>query len=110
MLARVSALPAHAALETYAVLTRLPAGMAVPAALAATVLGERFGGQLLELGRSQRQRALQVLAAAGVRGGATYDGLVALEAAAHDRTLCTLDKRAVMTYERLGIPFRLLAG
>ena len=35
--------------------------------------------------------------------GASYDGLVALEAAAHDHTLLTLDERAQQTYGRLGV-------
>jgi hypothetical protein len=48
------------------------------------------------------------LAGAGVFGGAGYDGLVALEAAAHGRTLLTLDERAQSTYRRLGVPFRVI--
>jgi hypothetical protein len=45
-----------------------------------------------------------------VFAGAAHDGLVALEAAAHDRVLLTLDQRAIATYQRLGVPFRLIAG
>ena len=41
-LASVTALPAHAMLEAYSVLTRLPGGYAVPAATAAEVLEARF--------------------------------------------------------------------
>jgi toxin FitB len=106
----VTALPAHVALEAYSVLTRLPGGLAVPPAVAAAVLAERFGGKLLELATSKRARALRTFAESGVSGGAAYDGLVALEAAAHDRTLLTLDRRALGTYQRLGIPFRLIAA
>jgi hypothetical protein len=50
------------------------------------------------------------LAARGVFGGASYDGVVALEAAAHGRTVLTLDERARMTYARLGVPFALIEG
>jgi hypothetical protein len=106
----VTALPAHAALEAYSVLTRLPGGLAVPAAAAAAVLADRFSGQLLSLAPSKRAQVLQTLAGAGVFAGAAYDGLVALEAAAHDRVLLTLDQRAMATYQRLGVPFRLVAG
>jgi hypothetical protein len=109
-LERVTALPAHVALEVYSVLTRLPGGLAVPAATAAPVLAERFSGKLLELAPSERAQALRTFADSGVFGGAAYDGLVALEAAAHDRTLLTLDRRALGTYQRLGIPFRLIAA
>jgi hypothetical protein len=45
----------------------------------------------------------------GVGGGASYDGLVALEAAAHDHVLLTRDARAQDTYRRLGVAFRALA-
>jgi len=48
---------------------------------------------------------LSTLAQAGVFGGSVYDGLVALEAAGHDRTLLTLDRRAQDTYRRLGVAF-----
>jgi hypothetical protein len=38
-----------------------------------------------------------------------YDGLVALEARAHDQVLLTRDTRAQDTYRRLGAAFRALA-
>lgn len=97
-------------IEAYSVLTRLPGGLAVPAATAASVLARRFGGEPLELRRPDRAALLGTLAAAGVFGGAAYDGLVALEAAAHDRALLTLDQRAIVTYRRLGVAFRDLSG
>jgi len=106
----VTALPAHAALEAYSVLTRLPGGLAVPAATAADVLAQRFAGKLLALAAPDRAQVLRTLAAAGVLGGAAYDGLVGLEAAAHGRALLTLDQRATATYQRLGVPFRVIAG
>ncbi|MDQ3850552.1 MAG: hypothetical protein M3296_08065 [Actinomycetota bacterium] len=52
---------------------------------------------------------LERLAGAGVVGGASYDGLVALEAHAHGRTLLTLDQRAQSTYRRLGVAFIAIA-
>ena len=58
----------------------------------------------------ERASLLERLAAAGVLGGATYDGLVALEAVAHGVTLLTLHERALSTYRRLGAPFRVIAG
>jgi toxin FitB len=106
----VTALPGHAALEAYSVLTRLPGGLAVPGATAAEVLATRFSGGLLELASSDRAHVLRTLASAGVSGGSAYDGLVALEAEAHERELLTLDQRALATYRRLGVRFRLIAG
>jgi hypothetical protein len=92
--------------ETYSVLTRLPSGLAVPAAAAARVLASRFGEPPLRLDDAERSTVVRRLAAAGVFGGSSYDGLVALEAAAHGRTLLTLDERAQHTYRRLGVAFR----
>jgi hypothetical protein len=105
-LAPVAALPAHVLIEVYSVLTRLPSGLAVPAAAAAATIARRFGDPPLRL--EDRAELLTRLAAAGVSGGASYDGLVALEAAANDHTLLTLDERAQQTYHRLRAPFRVL--
>ena len=109
-LADVTALPAHVALEAYSVLTRLPSGLAVPARAAADALRRRFGSAPLRLDERSRERLLATLSEAGVHGGATYDGLVALEAASHRCTLLTFDGRAAMTYRRLGIRLELIAA
>jgi predicted nucleic acid-binding protein len=105
----VASLPAHVLTESYAVLTRLPGGLAVPPEGAAAVLASRFGEEPLQLAAAERRTLLSTLAAAGVGGGASYDGLVALEAAAHDQVLLTRDARAQDTYRRLGVAFRALA-
>lgn len=94
--------------EAYSVLTRLPGGLAVPALRAAEVLRRRFDGEPLRLPDGERPALLAQLADAGVLGGASYDGLVALEAAAHGRILFTLDQRARDTYQRLGVSFRVI--
>lgn len=106
----VTALPGHVVIEAYAVLTRLPSGLAVPSATVARVLAQRFPEPPLLLDTAQRGRFLEQLAAAGVFGGATYDGLVALEAHNRGLTLLTLDERAQLTYARLGVAFELLTG
>jgi toxin FitB len=95
-------------LEAYSVLTRLPGGLAVPPATAASVLTRRFGKTPLYLPRAGRGALLLKLAGAGVFGGASYDGLVAFEATAHELTLLTLDQRAQDTYRRLGAPFQVI--
>lgn len=108
--AGVRALPSHVALEAYSVLTRLPGGLAVPGPLAAAVLAERFDEPVLGLTARDRAGLVGRLTRAGVLGGAAYDGLVALEAHAHGRTLTTLDRRAQGTYQRLGVVSELIAG
>lgn len=106
----VEALPAHVLIEAYSVLTRLPSGLAVAPKLAAEVLGRRFGQPPLRLGAAERAVLLERLAAAGVFGGASYDGVIALEAAAHEQPLLTLDERAQSTYQRLGVSFTVIAS
>lgn len=106
----VRALPAHVALEAFSVLTRLPGGLAVPPSSAADVLSHRFDEPPLALAARARSELVETLAAAQVFGGASYDGLVALEATAHDHVLLTLDQRAQATYQRLGARFRDIAG
>lgn len=89
-------------------LTRLPSGLAVAPALAAGALARRFSDPPLRLSTTQRGHVLQTLAEAGVGGGASYDGLVALEAKAHGRILLSLDERAQSSYRRLGVAFRAI--
>ncbi len=98
-------LPAHVLVEAYSVLTRLPSGLAVAPATAASVLADRFPEPPLHLDDAERSAVLAKLASAGVLGGSSYDGLVALEAAAHGLPLITLDQRAQVTYRRLGAEF-----
>jgi predicted nucleic acid-binding protein len=105
----VAALPAHVLTEAYAVLTRLPGGLAVAPEAAAAVLASRFGQAPLQLAGAARRTLLSTLAAAGIGGGASYDGLVALEAAAHEQVLLTRDARAQDIYRRLGVAFHTLA-
>lgn len=109
-LAKVRALPSHVIVETYSVLTRLPGGLAVPAATAAAVLARRFPDQPLRLEDDDQATLLRSLAEAGVFAGSSYDGLVGLQAAAHDRMLVTLDRRATATYRALGVRYRLVTG
>jgi predicted nucleic acid-binding protein len=104
----IAALPAHVLAESYAVLTRLPGGLAVAPETAARVLTARFGEGPLQLAAADRRTLLTQLAAAGVGAGASYDGLVALEAQAHEHVLLTRDTRAQDAYRRLGVAFRAI--
>lgn len=89
-------------------MTRLPGGYAVPAPTVADVIARRFPAPALRAD-VEAPVLIERLARAGVFGGATYDGLVALEAAAHEHTLLTRDQRAGRTYQRLGIAFEILS-
>jgi predicted nucleic acid-binding protein len=99
---------AHVALETYSVLTRLPPPSRADATTAVKALKERLPTPYAILDAGQYSRALARLARAGVSGGATYDGLIALTALQHDLELCTRDRRAERTYRALDVPYRML--
>lgn len=103
-------LPAHAAIETYAVLTRLPAPAGVAAGIAAQLVVRNFGGRILHLPDDELCPLLDRLAAAGISGGATYDALIAGTAQAAGATLVTSDRRAAPTYAKIGVDVRILDG
>jgi predicted nucleic acid-binding protein len=99
---------AHVAAETYSVLTRLPAPHRADASTAVAALDERLPSTYATLAANGYGKALGRLAAAGVSGGATYDGMIALTALEHDLELISRDARAARTYRALGVNFRLL--
>jgi predicted nucleic acid-binding protein len=99
---------AHVAAETYSVLTRLPPPNLADPSTAAAVLGERLPSTHATLSADVYAKAPARLAAAGVSGGATYDGLIALTAVEHDLELLTRDRRAVRSYRALNVRFTLV--
>jgi len=98
----------HAAVETYAVLTRLPGELRVSGADAVRLMADTFAG-VLPLPQSEAIAVHRLLAAAEVVGGACYDALVALAAKAHGATLVTRDNRARPTYGVIGARVEVLA-
>jgi predicted nucleic acid-binding protein len=100
-------LAGHAVFETYSVLTRLPGALRLNAAGARSVIETNFPASVF-LTPSQAARALATLTDAGITGGAAYDGVVALAAAAADRLLLSCDRRALPTYTALGVRVEIL--
>jgi predicted nucleic acid-binding protein len=100
---------AHAAFETYSVLTRLPEPHMMHAAVVHTWLEDTFADRWLALSADGLRLALERLRALGVAGGATYDGLIAITAAANEATIVTLDRRALATYALVGADVELVA-
>ena len=94
-------LSGHAAVETYAVITRLPAGIRLSAADAVGLIEDRFV-DVLTLSAPPECRLHAELADRGVVGGSTDDALVAAAARENDAVLATRDARARSTYELLG--------
>ncbi len=98
----------HSALEAYSVLTRLPGGQRMPAALVVEFLRAAFPGEPLVLTAAQLLDIVGELHERGISGGAVYDGLIALSARAHRAELLSLDQRASETYRRCEVEYRLL--
>ena len=93
----------HCALESYSVLTRLPAPHRSPGNLVRDFLVARFPDSPLRLGVAEFRRFLHRLPEQRVTGGSTYDALVAATAASHEAELVTCDRRAAPVYESYGV-------
>ena len=103
-----AAIPAHARLETYSVLTGFPPPHRAPAELVVAWLGDRFSRVLPPPSAHDQRAMLALLARSGRIGGAVYDALVALTAKRAGATLVTADRRASPIYELVGVSFRRL--
>jgi predicted nucleic acid-binding protein len=98
----------HCALETYSVLTRLPAPHRAPADLVRQYLRERFPRPYLRLSAGAYRAFVLHLPDHDIEGGAAYDALVAATAAHAGADLLSCDRRAAPIYERYGVRTRLL--
>ncbi|MEJ7800279.1 MAG: PIN domain-containing protein [Ilumatobacter sp.] len=104
---RVVRLAAHAQLETYSVLTRLPGDARLAANDAEILLAERFGAPI-QMSASATASLIGTLSAAGIVGGAVYDALIGLTASAAGSLLLTRARRAVPTLLALGVDHQLV--
>lgn len=99
-----AAIPAHALLETYSVLTAFPPPHRVNPNVVLAWLDDRFADATLEPPPAAEQlRLIATLTAAGRTGGAVYDGLVGLTAKLAGAELATADRRARPIYELVGV-------
>ena len=107
--ARGAAIPAHALVESYSVLTRLPAPHRVTPTVASTLLAGSFPpARILHPAPALAASIVPRLADAGIAGGAASDALVALTAVEHGAELRTRDRRAAATYDALAVPYQLV--
>jgi predicted nucleic acid-binding protein len=97
------AIPAHALVETYSVLTRLPAEMRVSSNEVNRVIDDSFS-EILVLPPKVLRQIHHEFASAGIIGGAVYDGLVGITARENRLTLVSRDSRAAPTYATLSAP------
>jgi predicted nucleic acid-binding protein len=98
----------HCALETYSVLTRLPAPHRAPAGLVRQFLRAAFPRPYLRLSAADYRAFVLHLPDNAISGGAAYDALIAATAARAGADLISCDRRAVPVYERYGVRVRLL--
>lgn len=98
----------HCALETYSVLTRLPAPHRAPADLVRQFLRDQFPRPYLRLSVSAYRSFLLQLPDREIAGGGAYDALVAATAAHAGAELLSCDRRAAPIYERYGVRTRLI--
>jgi predicted nucleic acid-binding protein len=101
-------LPAHVAIETISALSRMPRGRRIAPAVVLEALQNAFPRTWLALDADGQRDALRRAVAAGVRGGALYDALIAATAAAHDAEVLSADRRALETYRAMGVDVRLV--
>lgn len=107
--ASAAVIPAHARLETYSVLTRLPPPHRLGADVAAELVSRWFpADETLAPSARLTRGVVERCAGLGLSGGAVYDAFVALTAAEAGETLLTRDERAARTYEAVGVTYALL--
>lgn len=103
----VTAIPAHVLLETYSVLTRLPADQRLTPSVAAAA-NEALPWEAVALPPDRQAAIIPQLGDAGIAGGSVYDAQIALTAQLHGLTLLTRDARARRIYDRLEVDYTLL--
>lgn len=108
VLADGAQIPSHAMLETYSVLTRLPPPQRVRPAVVQTWLSRRFPRALPSPDESAQRALIDTLAADRRTGGTIYDALVGVTALQAGAELVTADRRAVATYDVVGVRYRLV--
>ena len=97
----------HCALETYSVLTRLPAPHRSVGPVVREFLETRFPQPFLRLDARAYRDFVLGLPDHGITGGTAYDALVAATAAFCGAELITCDRRALPIYERYGVRSQL---
>lgn len=102
-------LPAHALLESYATLTRIPGHELAPE-LVAEALRTSFPKRHPAIPAGAVAALVERLSAAGVAGGRVYDALVGAASVGAGATLLTRDRRAIPTYELVGCAFEVVGG
>lgn len=100
--------PAHAAIETYSVLTRLPEPFRFSPDTARTLVIENFSEPFLLLSDIGYRTLIQIAPAKGIMGGAIYDAVIAAVVKEGGGTLMTRDRRAIPVYDAMDVPWKFV--
>ena len=106
---RSGVLVSHTIAETFAVLSAPGGPYPATTADVLAYLDQFLTRKPVGLSPGRYPAAVRELAAAGVSGGAVYDGLIAIAARQSGADLVSLDARASQTYQRVGARFSLLS-
>lgn len=109
VLERQPHLPSHVAMETFSVLTRLPAPHRAQPRSVQEYLAGSFVMPWLGLSPEAIADLIGELATVGITGGAGYDALVGATVRAAGATLISSDRRAEATYRKLGVQVEFLS-
>lgn len=104
---RVDTLVGHVLVETFSVLTRMPAPHKVAPALAQAAVAS-IDLPVISLAGGAYPSFLAQLGRWGVHGGAIYDALIAATAEASNLCLLSADQRARLTYDAVGVAHELI--
>jgi toxin FitB len=100
----------HVAFETSSVLSRMPEGQRMEAAVVLDALEREFPEPWLVLDQLAQRSCLRRAVDAGLRGGALHDALIAATAREHGATLLSADRRAREAYEAIGVDVSYIEG
>lgn len=107
--ARLNVVVAHCLLETYSVLTRLPAPHRMSAGVVSRYLDTSFGRHpVVGLPAEDQRKLIAMCAAQGLSAGSVHDALIAATCLRAKAKLLTLDGRARPTYAALAIEHELI--
>lgn len=101
-------LPAHAAMETYSVLTRLPDPFRISADAARGLLVRNFTEPFLQLSDAGYRSLIEIASSRGIVGGAIYDGVIAATVKEAGGILMTRDRRAIRVYDALDVSWEFI--
>jgi predicted nucleic acid-binding protein len=103
-------LVSHVAFEATSALSRMSDGLRIAPAIVLEAIARRFPEAWLALDAQGTRLALERAVAAGLRGGALYDTLIAATAAEHGARLVSADRRARRAYDAVGASVSYVEG